>query len=661
MLRITSSTFQCAGFQLLIVKSIAVVVADFAALFFSSWLALSIRLSSFDASLSQYWPLFVLATGVSMVVMAASGVYKTVVRYIGFRDLAVLARSLFLAVPCWAVIAMLAELTVPRSFIFMHALVALPVVVGLRLAARWFLCSCLPAGFFRREAAVQRRFIIYGAGSVGAQLAQAFALDAGKCVVAFVDDDLSLIGRRLNGIPICGVPDLGRILDSNEITDVVVAIAKLDAAEKRRILTLLSRYNLRVKIVPPIDEIIEGRVDEKDLRDIELADLLGRGQVEPDATLMSAIEKNGVVMVTGAGGSIGSELCRQLLQHCELSALVLFELSEFNLYTLHNELCSLASDSTKIIPILGSVQDKKHLKQVLTQYSVATVYHAAAYKHVPMVEHNMVAGLRNNVIGTLYAAQASIDAGVKSFVLVSTDKAVRPTNVMGASKRFAEMILQGLSDSNRASATRFTIVRFGNVLGSSGSVVPLFKRQIEMGGPITVTHPKITRYFMTIPEAASLVLQAGAMGGSGDVFVLDMGDPVGIYQLAQQMIRLTGREPYDVLSGTGDIDIVFTGLRPGEKLYEELLIGGDVEATAHPMIMSAQERHLNWSEVEDALYNMTALLASGDIRGLRKLLMLTVTDYRPQGDIVDFLDRNRFGSVSPITKIGAEALDQAAS
>lgn len=615
----------------------AVFLVDLVTLFCSSWLALAIRLSSFDLSFSQYWSLFALVGIVGAAVMAASGVYRTVVRYMGFRDLVLIARSLLLAVFCWAMVAMLAGMSVPRSFVFMQLLMALPIVLGVRLLARWFLRSFLPSGVFSKQKTDQRKFIIYGAGSVGAQLAQAFSLDPGKRVVAFVDDKLSLKGRRLNGISIYSEAELGGLLERHQVADVVLAIANIGAADKRHILKRLARYNVHVKTVPPISELIDGKVEEKDLRDIELSDLLGRGEVAPDPALLATIAESKAIMVTGAGGSIGSELCRQLINHCQPSVLILFEISEYNLYKVHSELSSLAEDSTQIVPILGSVQDKSHLKQLLKQYSVATVYHAAAYKHVPIVEHNTAAGLRNNVIGTHHVAQASIEAGVASFVLISTDKAVRPTNVMGASKRFAEMILQGLSDEAETRKTRFTIVRFGNVLGSSGSVVPLFKKQIEAGGPVTVTHPNITRYFMTIPEAAALVLQASAMGGSGDVFVLDMGEPVRIYELAKQMIRLSGREPYDALTGKGEVDIVFTGLRPGEKLYEELLIGEDVEPTEHPMIMRARERQLTWVEVESALYSMAKLLESGDLHALRKLLMLTVTDYKPQGEIVDFM------------------------
>ncbi|MEX1663906.1 polysaccharide biosynthesis protein [Zhongshania arctica] len=621
-----------------LVKFSLVVSLDALTLFASAWLALYVRLGNAGAPLQKYGLVCLIVPLVGVMVLAAFGAYRSVIRYFCADDAWVIAKAVSFSVLAWVTICLVLQLSLPRSLILIQWLLAMPLMLGLRFAMRLLLRELSPFGYSAKRKNA-RNVIIYGAGSVGVQLVHSLASDAKMRAIAFVDDDATLHGRSLNGFRVYSFDSLEGLIKEREVDDVLLAMSAISPQHKKFLLEKLSLLPVRVRVLPSFAELTDGRVSPDDIRDIDITDLLGRTVVPPNAALLGANIENKVVMVTGAGGSIGSELCRQIFRQGP-AVVVLFELSEYNLYAIERELIASKIekyDSVRIIPILGNVQSRDHLEQVMRSYSVDTVYHAAAYKHVPMVEHNVVSSLRNNIFGTLNAAQASLDSGVKHFVLVSTDKAVRPTNVMGASKRFAEMILQGLADREFSSSTHFTIVRFGNVLGSSGSVVPLFKEQIEKGGPVTITDPDITRYFMTIPEAASLVLQAGFMGQSGDVFVLDMGSPIRILDLALQMIKLAGSSPYNADDGSGDIKVVFTGLRPGEKLFEELLVGDGVVSTDHPMIMSARERHLSWAEVEDALWQMEVLLRSGDVAKLRELLMRFVTDYQPQGDIVDLL------------------------
>ena len=431
------------------------------------------------------------------------------------------------------------------------------------------------------------------------------------------------------------------MVEKYDVTQILLAVPSASRARRKRILESLMELSAEVLTVPDMKDIVEGRASIDQLKDVAIEDLLGRDPVTPQQSLMEANILGKVVMVTGAGGSIGSELCRQIVRY-KPKTLVLFELSEFCLYQIDRELNQFIQDkglSVEIIPLLGSVQRINRLMVTMKSFNVQTVYHAAAYKHVPLVEYNVVEGIRNNVFGTYYTAQAAIEAGVESFVLISTDKAVRPTNVMGTTKRMAELCLQALAEqeNSKSKGTRFCMVRFGNVLGSSGSVVPLFKRQIEVGGPITVTHPDIIRYFMTIPEAAQLVIQAGAMGKGGDVFVLDMGDPVRITDLAVNLIQLSGLEVKDEQHPYGDIAIEFTGLRPGEKLYEELLIGDNVEETAHERIMTAKERYLTLVEFEKHLNDLDKACHEFNYERIRELLLEVPTDFNPTDGIGDLV------------------------
>ena len=517
----------------------------------------------------------------SMIVFAVTGLYRAVVRYMGQQAMISIIRAISVSALTLALCMLLARSGMPRSTPFLYWGVALFFIGGSRLIVRSFF-----NGMQRRRAT---KVAIYGAGDSGTQLLNALYYGGQYTPVAFIDDDPALEGRVINGVRIHAFDDLEGLIEENGIKDILLALPEVDRKKRREIVNRLEALPIYVKTVPSLEALVLGVAEVGDVQDIDIDDLLGRNTVAPNPELLDACIANKVVMVTGAGGSIGSELCRQILRN-QPKELILLDNSEFNLYQINKELSLYKIDGhcdARVTPLLGSVQNGQHLKSIFQEFDVHTVYHAAAYKHVPIVEYNMAEGVRNNVIGTLEAGRAAVAAGVETFVLVSTDKAVRPTNVMGASKRMAELVLQAFSE--KYSATHFCMVRFGNVLGSSGSVVPLFREQIKRGGPVTVTHQDVVRYFMTIPEAAQLVVQASAMGRGGDVFVLDMGEPVKIVDLAKRMIRLMGREVKGSENPEGDIEITFSGLRPGEKLYEELLVGCNVAGTGHPMIMRAQE------------------------------------------------------------------------
>lgn len=529
---------------------------------------------------------------------------------------------------------------------------------GLRLAMRqyflgdWF-AAAQHVPFTSRDDGLPR-VAIYGAGAAGNQLVAALRMGRLMRPVAFIDDDDSIADRIISGLQVFKAENIQQMIDRTGAQELLLAIPSSSRARRREILGLLEGFPLHVRSVPGFMDLASGRVKVDDIQEVDIADLLGRDAVPAQAELLEHCIQGKCVLVTGAGGSIGSELCRQILS-LKPTTLLLFEHGEFNLYSILGELeqrVKCESLMVRVLPILGSVRNPQKLLDVMKTWHVDTVYHAAAYKHVPMVEHNVAEGVQNNVMGTLYTAQAALQSGVANFVLISTDKAVRPTNVMGSTKRLAEMTLQALSQEiapalfgdsakvSRVNKTRFTMVRFGNVLGSSGSVIPLFHKQIKAGGPLTVTHPKITRYFMTIPEAAQLVIQAGSMGQGGDVFVLDMGEPVRIVELAEKMIHLSGLSVRSEKNVHGDITIEFSGLRPGEKLYEELLIGDNVAATQHPMIMRANEDMLTWDELKDRLTQLMDAVRQDDYVLVRQILSNTVSGYSPEGDIVDWVHRN---------------------
>lgn len=558
------------------------------------------------------------------------GLYKEIIRYIGINMLWVVARAVSLYALVWGIVGfMVAVEGIPRSVVFINWLFAFVIIGGLRVSARSFL-STLNTNINAKC----KNVVIYGAGSAGRQLSIALAQSSEYNPVAFIDDASDIQKHSIGGIEIVAPDSLEILINSKSVTEVLLAIPSISNSRRKDIINFLQPYSVHVRSLPGVSELAQGKVKIADLQEISITDLLGREPALADKGLLSLNVESKVIMVTGAGGSIGSELCRQIFL-LKPKMLILYELSEFALYKINRELLDIALPSIKLLPILGSVNNKNRLTRIFNKFNVQTVYHAAAYKHVPMVEFNNTEGVNNNIFGTINCAQAAIDTDVDTFVLISTDKAVRPTNTMGATKRFAEMVLQAFSV--KQSRTRFTMVRFGNVLGSSGSVIPLFTKQIINGGPVTVTDPNIVRYFMTAPEAVELVIQAGAMGSGGDVFVLDMGDPIRILDLAKKMISLSGLDIKDDANPNGDIEIKFSGLRPGEKLYEELLIGDNTSSTDNPMIMRAQEDMLDWKELNTIIENLEEAAINCRPEKIRELLLQAVPEFKPQCDIADIL------------------------
>ncbi|MDF1830588.1 polysaccharide biosynthesis protein, partial [Cycloclasticus pugetii] len=587
-----------------------------------------------------YWPegsviwLFAVAPFIATPIFIRLGLYRAIIRYIGFHSLWVVVKAVSLYSLLIAFFVVLANIeVVPRSVHIINWLVALLMVGGSRMVVRWWLAGLAPA-----NVNAARNVVIYGAGSSGMQVLGQLNVKSSMKVVAFIDDEPSLHRRQMGDVRVHPFSHLSRLIERHGVKDVLLAMPSVSRSRRNQVIALLEPYPVTVKTLPTLAEIAEGEVTVDGIRDVEIEDLLGRDQVLPNKSLMAKNIHNKVVMVTGAGGSIGAELCRQILQQ-KPKEIVLFEHSEFALYMIEHDLKNQPiSEEVVIKPVLGSVTDSDRVLLACQAAHVETVYHAAAYKHVPLVEQNPREAIKNNILGTLYAAEAALKSKVKDFILISTDKAVRPTNTMGASKRMAELVLQALSNKHRGvSATQFAMVRFGNVLGSSGSVIPLFKKQIKEGGPVTVTDPKIIRYFMTIPEAAQLVIQAGAMAKGGDVFVLDMGDPVKILELAKRMIHLSGLEVKGDDTPHGDIEIKFTGLRPGEKLYEELLIGKDVKNTDHEKIMRANESMIPWEELNVLIRRLQQAINDNDDVEIRAVLSEAVVGYKPQCAIANVL------------------------
>ncbi len=645
-------------------KRVLQVATDVVLVWIALWLAFVVRLGvdeMINPVRMHAW-LFISAPIIAIPLFIRFGMYRAVMRYFGNDALIAIIKAVSLSSLILAVVVYWYsnhDNVVPRSIIFNYWWLSLIMLGGTRLGMRqyflgdWF-AAAQHVPFTSRDDGLPR-VAIYGAGAAGNQLVAALRMGRVMRPVAFIDDDESIADRVISGLQVFKSENIQQMIDRTGAQELLLAIPSSSRGRRREILGLLEGFPLHVRSIPGFMDLASGRVKVDDIQEVDIADLLGRDAVPAQGELLEHCIKGQSVLVTGAGGSIGSELCRQILE-LRPTTLLLFEHSEFNLYCILSELeqrIERESLSVKLLPILGSVRNEQKLLDVMKTWSVDTVYHAAAYKHVPMVEHNIAEGVLNNVIGTLNTAQAALQSGVANFVLISTDKAVRPTNVMGSTKRLAEMTLQALSreaapvlfgdkaNVSRVNKTRFTMVRFGNVLGSSGSVIPLFHKQIKSGGPLTVTHPKITRYFMTIPEAAQLVIQAGSMGQGGDVFVLDMGEPVRIVELAEKMIHLSGLSVRSDKNLHGDIEIEFTGLRPGEKLYEELLIGDNVVATQHPMIMSANEDMLSWDELKQRLAELLSAVDDDDYTRVRQLLRNTVSGYAPEGEIVDWIHQQR--------------------
>jgi FlaA1/EpsC-like NDP-sugar epimerase len=571
--------------------------------------------------------------GLAIPIFTVSGLYRAIFRYSGWPAVvAVVRASSIYGLIYGAIFTFVGMAGVPRTVGIIQPILLLLFVAQSRVLVRLWLGDRYQR-ILRRGG--RAKVLIYGAGKTGRQLALAMTNSAEMQVVGFLDDDEQLHGQVLNGLPIYGAKQLIELAVSLNIRTVLLAMPRMSRQRRNEVLSQMRMAHVSVRTLPNVSDLAQGKLGVSDLRDLDIDDLLGREPVAPDEALLHLNVRHKVVLVTGAGGSIGSELCRQIASLMP-SKLLLVEQSEFALYAIHQELeQKLANSTVELIPLLASVQDADRLGEIMTTWHPQTVYHAAAYKHVPLVEHNPSAGIKNNVFGTWCAAQAAMDAGVENFVLISTDKAVRPTNIMGASKRLAEMVLQALSASG--SRTNFSMVRFGNVLGSSGSVVPKFRQQIRDGGPITLTHLEITRYFMTIPEAAQLVIQAGAMAQGGDVFVLDMGESVKIADLARRMVELSGMTIKDELNPEGEIAIEVTGLRPGEKLYEELLIGDNPERTTHERIMKAHEDYLPWPVLELRLNELKLAMQHNDHFAMRQTMQDLVSGYLPNEQIVDWI------------------------
>ncbi|GAB5451757.1 MAG: nucleoside-diphosphate sugar epimerase/dehydratase [Halioglobus sp.] len=604
------------------------------------WGAVALRWGSLDIQLGPIeYACGAFALVVSAVIFLRLGLYRAVIRFMGQQAIWAIVTAVSYSALVLGAAFFFTRADVPRSTPFIYWALCLLGIGGTRLVVR--------AYYQAKLRSMSENVIIYGAGQSGRQLLHALQHGEQYHPVVFVDDDTRLQRSVINGLHVAQPKDLQKLIERHNITQVLLAVPSASPERRREIIDSLVGLQVHVRTVPTINELLAGEASVNQIRDIDLDDLLGREPVPPKPELVERCITGKCVMVTGAGGSIGSELCRQIIL-AQPRELVLLDNSEYALYSIERELREIMGTAHldfDLVALLGSVQDKNRLENIYRTFDVDTVYHAAAYKHVPMVEYNIAEGVANNVFGTWYAAQAARDAGVETFVLISTDKAVRPTNIMGASKRFAEMILQGLAQQD--TGTRFCMVRFGNVLGSSGSVVPLFRQQIEGGGPVTVTHPEVSRYFMSIAEAAQLVLQAGAMGTGGDVFVLDMGEPVRIVDLARRMIHLSGYEIDSEKTEGNHIDIEFIGLRPGEKLHEELLLGDNVEGTGHPMIMRAEEESLPHSQMERLLKNLKHDCDTLDCDGISEVFSSAVSGFGQHQVRYDHMWRKR-GKVVPL-------------
>lgn len=595
------------------------------------WLAVGLRLSiKLEWYNAENWQILAGTLLISIAVFVRLGLYRAVIRYAGNRILLVVFMGGLASVAAMLTTAFYLELPLPRSVPIMYFLLLLVLLVGSRFTIKGLLQN--------QDRSIKHPVIIYGAGESGRQLLESIKQADKFSPVAFVDDDKSLQKMVVHNTPIYAPAELPDLVERYRVESILLAMSVISRQRRQQIMNQIRHLPCKVLSMPSMRDLVEGKVTVRSLKEVSVVDLLGREAIEPDFELMQQNITGKVVMVTGAGGSIGAELCRQIVDQ-EPKTLILFEQSELSLYNIEQALSGIVGHKkipTQVIPAIGSVQHARRLTELMERFQVQTVYHAAAYKHVPLVEYNTIEGVQNNVFGTLRCAEAAIAAKVETFVLISTDKAVRPTSVMGASKRMAELVLQALAERTDHN-TRFCMVRFGNVLGSSGSVIPLFEKQIAAGGPITLTHAEMTRFFMTITEAAQLVIQAGAMGQGGDVFLLDMGEPIKIIDLARQMIRLSGLEVRDEHNPNGDIEIVITGLRPGEKLYEELLIGENPEGTNHPRIMSSKENMLSWAELEPILNSMEQACKAFEPHKIRDLLQQSPTDFAPTDAICDIL------------------------
>jgi UDP-N-acetylglucosamine 4,6-dehydratase len=603
-------------------KQLLMLIADCFFLILAIWLSFSLRLGDpwpQDFLLQNWWMFFSVPI-IAIPLFIKLGLYRSVLQHMGSKVIITSFQAITITSLIVGFLIMLFRVAeTPRSVILIFWFISTTIVIVSRFIFKGVLYS------WDNFVNDRKPVIIYGAGTAGVQLVESLRKNTEYAPIAFIDDDESKHGIILNYTQVYSFKDIRKVILKRKARVILLAIPSLTDTKKRDLLKKLSKYPVEVKYLPSVSAIVNGDVSIDNIKHVEVEDILGRPAVEPKRALLKKNITQKSILVTGAGGSIGSELCRQIL---ELSPkkIILLDNSEFNLYNIDYQL-SLSKRRSEIIPVLSDVTNFDQVERIIRENDIDTIYHAAAYKHVPLVEINALEGVYNNTIGTYNVAKAAMKNEVENFVLISTDKAVRPTNVMGATKRFSELILQGLD--SQENKTCFSMVRFGNVLDSAGSVVPLFRKQIISGGPVTVTHPNVTRYFMSIPEAVQLVLQAGAMAKGGDVFVLDMGEPVRILDLAHRMINLSGLSPIDIENPDGDIKIKFSGLRPGEKLYEELLIGDDVVQSIHPRIMQAKEIFLSWDEVEASINDIRTVYLDQDEAAIRNILLDKVNGYSP--------------------------------
>jgi FlaA1/EpsC-like NDP-sugar epimerase len=612
------------------IKRGVVIATDAILAVLATWLAYSLRMETLHWPQGNEWLSYLISPALAIPIFAWFGLYKAIFRYSGIHSLYKTGQAVVVVAVALVMVHLWRRWPLfPLTLGVLQPLMFFALVSISRVVAQLWLSS-----FNVRGQVTQGRMLIYGAGAAGVQTSSAMAFTRQFKLVGFVDDDVTKVGQTINGVPVYAPSSVPTVLQSLLVTDILLAMPSASRDRRNKIIQSLRDLPVHTRTLPGLSDLASGRVTVQDFCELDVEDLLGREAIPPQKELLKRSLLDQTILVSGAGGSIGSELCRQIL-HEHPRRLVLLDHNEFALYTIHRELlgwCKTQDSSIELIPVLASVSNRRRLDWICTTYQPHTVYHAAAYKHVPMVECNPSEGIFNNVFGTVNMAQAAVAARVQRFVLVSTDKAVRPTNMMGASKRMAELVLQALAAQADAHATCFGMVRFGNVLGSSGSVVPMFREQILHGGPITVTHPEVTRYFMTIPEAAQLVLQAGAMATGGDVFVLDMGEPVKIIDLARRLVSLSGLQVRDAQQPDGDIEIAFVGLRPGEKLYEELLIGDNPTPTSHPRIMKAHEDFINWPELQIQLDQLQVAAADENVDAIKAILLECVHGFHEQMD-----------------------------
>jgi len=613
-------------------KKLLTLLSDFLSMFFAILLALVVSdVEIYSINLEKFLWLLRMPL-LCVITFWYFGVYNSVVRYINLTAILVLAKAIFLAFALGLIgkflYIYLLSYFIPRIpdslFSFEGWLVGFITFSFLIVSSR------LTAHFYLSDRVSEKRVVIYGAGDAGIQLASALRVSKEMQPIAFIDSNSSLHGTYLGSIKVLHPKKLERLALRGKVDEVLIAMPSASKSTLRSLLKEIENYSVKVRILPGLAELAEGKVLVSELKEVDVSNLLGRLEVEANQDLIDKNIAQKVVLITGAGGSIGSEISRQVSKN-KASKIILLDANEYALYSIKQEIEGFEGD-TEIFSVLATVSNKKRIKEVCKAFNVDTIYHAAAYKHVSLVEENPFEAVLNNIHGTKLCAEAAIEAEVDTFVLISTDKAVRPTNIMGATKRFSELILQSLA---MEASTRMTMVRFGNVIGSSGSAIPLFQEQIKVGGPVTVTHPEVIRYFMSIPEAAELVIQAGAMGKGGDVFVLDMGEPVKIYELAKRLVNLSGMEVMDDDNPEGDIEIIFTGLKPGEKLYEELLIGDNVSTTEHKQILRAEEDFIDASELEHYLNLIREAEHSGDVQALKDILGQAVSGFKPSEEIVD--------------------------